>query len=298
VAINQVSPLSETARPTLNQSQGKYFLGSNMRKNSLRQEAKRYLTSDHRGSPRARKFRYHVIMQMIDNLFSISEMPSNWKALNNQHIEQLVKRWQKQKIKASTILNHLTVIRKFIQHVGNTQITINNQSLGINRKIKVQKPLKITHCFWQAIPEPLTRILLALQTHFGLTLSEAMRIIPDIHVHQNKLWLTREITFNSLDRTVPYRNDVQKDILKDLIQITKGERNLMQVHGSEAIRFILHYNLRQLKLPIAKSWRFLYAKHLFEELSPILDHYLLNLLIMDEMGIKSRTSLWMYLNEQ
>lgn len=92
VAISQISPLSETARPTLNQSQGKYFLGSNMRKNSLRQEAKRYLTTDHRGSPRARKFRYHVIMQMIDDLFIISEIPANWKALNNQHIEQLVKR--------------------------------------------------------------------------------------------------------------------------------------------------------------------------------------------------------------
>ncbi|HGC5653726.1 hypothetical protein [Legionella pneumophila] len=47
-----------------------------------------------------------------------------------------------------------------------------------------------------------------------------------------------------------------------------------------------------------KCWRYLYAQQLSLQLSPQMSHYRLTLLIMDEMGLKSRTTLWSYLNEQ
>lgn len=63
------------------------------------------------------------------------------------------------------------------------------------------------------------RLLLNLQIHFGLTLSEVMRLIPGVHVQKDKLWLTREMTFNSMDRLVPVRTDVQANIIDEFILV-------------------------------------------------------------------------------
>lgn len=138
---------------------------------------------------------------------------------------------------------------------------------------------------------------MGLQTQFGLTFSEAMRFIPDIHFRQESLWITREIAFNSEDRTIPLRNDKQKAIIEDLIKHTCGSKSLMQHHGYDAIRHQWHQALEQRQLPIHTNYRYLYAKHLNEELVPILGSYQVSWLIRDEMGIKSRNTLWRYLNE-
>jgi hypothetical protein len=170
------------------------FFGWIMRKNSLRKSANRYLRTDHRGSPRSRKFRYYVIHNLIKELFTIGNAPSHWKALTNQHLEQLSHQWKARKIKPSTIMNHLTVIRKFLQIMGNHNVLISNKNLGITRYKSQKRKWKNDPDFWLKAEEPSSKILLGLQAHFGLTLSEALRLIPDIHIQQHNLWLTSEIT--------------------------------------------------------------------------------------------------------
>ncbi len=267
-----------------------------MRKHSLRQEANIYLTS-HRGSPRARKYRGYVILKMINDLFITGKVPPHWNAVNNTHIQLLIRHWHKQKIKPSTMMNYMTIIRKFLIAIGNNSTDIDNQSLGIIIPKSTRKPIKISLERWQKISDPSAKLLLNLQIHFGLTLSEAMRLIPGVHIQENKLWLTREITFNSMDRIVPIRSAVQVSFIHEFNLLTQNQHTLIEVHGYRALCFIWHKALKELRIPAKRSCRYLYAQLTYQHFIATQEKDELTKTLMDELGLKSRTTLWGYLRE-
>src|SRR5471030_32734 len=101
-----------------------------MRTYTLRHTANLYLSSN-QGSYREKKYRRYVVLKMINDLFVIRKVPPNWKAINSTHIQLLVNHWHKQKIKPSTMMNYMTVIRKFLIEMDNCTANIDNQSLEI-----------------------------------------------------------------------------------------------------------------------------------------------------------------------
>ncbi len=268
-----------------------------MRKNALRQTANRYLKTDNRGNARHKKHRAFVIHKMINDLFVIGNVPLSWQSLKTLHIQQLVQHWQKQKTKPATIMRYMTIIRAFLRNIDCSLNGIDNRSLHLSRLYQIPKRINIPADILQAITEPCTYFIMALQTQFGLTLSEAIRLVPDIHIKEHSLWITREIAFNSEDRIITYRWDEQKSILQDLHSHTEGSKSLLQLYGNDGIRYHWQKTLSENKLPKNKSYRYLYAQQIKKNLSPIIGHYQLSWLIRDEMGIKSRNTLWRYLNE-
>ncbi|MCX7091741.1 MAG: integrase [Legionellales bacterium] len=268
-----------------------------MRKYSLRQKANRYLKTDNRGSIRDKKHRAFVIHKMINDLFVVGTVPSSWSVLKTDHIQQLVQHWQKQKIQSATIMRYMTVIRTFLNNIECPLEGIDNQNLHLSRQYKAPKRIHIQHDIWQTMTDPCAYLIMALQTQFGLTFSEATLLIPDIHVKEHALWITREIAFNSEDRMIPHRLDEQKSILRDLHIHTQGSKNLLQLYGNDGIRYHWHRTLDEHKLPINKSYRHLYAQQMKKHLSTTIGHYQLSWLIRDEMGIKSRNTLWRYFHE-
>ena len=268
-----------------------------MRKYSLRQTANRYLKTDNRGSIRDKKHRAFVIHKMIDDLFVVGTVPSSWSVLKTAHIQQLVQHWQKQKIQSATIMRYMTVIRAFLNNIDCPLAGIDNQSVHLFRPYRAPKRINIQSNIWQTMTDPCAYFIMALQTQFGLTFSEATLLIPDIHVKEHTLWITREIAFNSEDRMIPHRLEEQKSILRDLHIHTQGSKNLLQLYGNDGIRYHWHRALAEHKLPINKSYRHIYAQQMKKNLSSIIGHYQLSWLIRDEMGIKSRNTLWKYLNE-
>ena len=268
-----------------------------MRKYSLRQTANRYLKTDNRGSFKDKKHRAFVIHKVIDDLFIIGNVPAAWTMLKTVHLQQLVLYWQKQKIKPATIMRYMTVIRSFLNNIDCPLAGIDNQSLHLARLYRAPKKINIQPHIWQTMTDPCASFIMALQTQFGLTFSEAILLIPDIHVKEHALWITREIAFNSEDRMIPHRLDEQKSILRDLHNHTEGSMNLLQLYGNDGIRYHWHRALYEHKLPINKSYRHLYAQQMKKQLSPTISRYQLSWLIRDEMGIKSRNTLWRYLHE-
>lgn len=268
-----------------------------MRKYSLRQTANRYLKTDNRGSCKDKKHRAFVIHKTIDDLFIIGNLPASWRSLKTDHIQQLVQYWQKQKIKPATIMRYMTVIRAFLNNIDCPLSEIDNQSLHLSRLYRAPKRINIQPNIWQIMTDPCAHFIMALQTQFGLTFSESILLIPDIHVKEHALWITREIAFNSEDRMIPHRLDEQKSILRDLHNHTEGSNSLLQLYGSDGIRYHWHRALDEHKLPINKSYRHLYAQQMKKQLSPTIGHYQLSWLIRDEMGIKSRNTLWRYFHE-
>ncbi|MCX7120110.1 MAG: hypothetical protein NTZ86_09665 [Legionellales bacterium] len=184
----------------------------------------------------------------------------------------------------------MTVIRAFLNNIDCPLIGIDNQNLRLSRQYKKPKRINIQHDIWQTMTDRCAYLIMALQTQFGLTFSEATLLIPDIHVKEHALWITREIAFNSEDRMIPHRLDEQKFILLDLHNHTGGSKSLLQFYGNDGIRYHWHRTLSEHKLPINKSYRHLYAQQMQKNLSPIIGHYQLNWLIRNEMGIKSRNT--------
>ncbi len=268
-----------------------------MRKHSLRQIASQYLDHDNSGSPRCKKYRRFVILRMIEDLFVLGLAPSNWPSLASSHLQQLIQHWQKKKVKPSTLRNYMTIIRKFLCHVGHDAKNIDNISLGLQTKKPKKKTYKSPVNSLDKMNEPISKVLLGFQISFGLTLSEAMRILPGVHIQENELLLTREITFNSMDRRIPIRSEAQIKLIQAFNALTQGNGCLITSHGYRAVCFSWQKTMKALRLSGKKCWRYLYAKQLQSQLSPQISHYRLSLLIMDEMGLKSRTTLWSYLNE-
>jgi len=268
-----------------------------MRLQSLRQTANRYLKMDRRGSFKDKQHRAFVIHKLMDDLFLMGNVPATWHQLTPIHIQKLVEHWQQLKINPATIMRYMTVIRRFLTRIDCSIDGIDNQSLCLTRSYKRPKRNNIQANIWQAITEPSARFIMALQTQFGLNIGEAIRFIPDIHFRDNGLWITREIAFNSEDRVIPLRNETQKLLIDEITAHTNSSKNLMQLYGYNDIRYQWRKALAAQHLPSNKSYRYLYAQQMKADLSPIHGNYRACLLIRDEMGIKSRNTLWLYLHE-
>lgn len=267
-----------------------------MRKYNLRQTANQYLKLANQGSYKVRKQRAFVIRKMIDDLYSIGEVPSSWKALQSHHIHHLVSHWKKSKIRPSTIMNHMTIIRHYLTSIDCPVAYVDNKSLQLRKTKKRRRKLKIQHDYWQSMDNQIPRIIMALQTEFGLTFQEAIYIKPEINMQEDSLWITRDISFNSIDRTIPIRNETQKSVLDEIKKITSS-KTIAKFNGYEETKFAWRKELKKNNLPLNKSWRYLYAKQMYRYLLPLLGKYETYWLIRTEMGIKSRDSLWRYLNE-
>lgn len=268
-----------------------------MRKNELRRFANNQLNNDNRGSHRTRQFRRFVIQRVTDDLFKLKQCPAKWYGLTQDHIFSLVLHWTKKKIKPATMMKYMTVIRYFLQCIDHPVDGIDNQTLGIARiKSKVKKTTDITD-FLEKTTNPIALIIFQLQSGFGLTFGEAIRLTPDIHLREHSIWLTREIAFNSQDRVIPVRNEEQLIILQSLCELTNHHHNLISAQGKHAVCHAYRASMQRAGLSPTKSCRHLYARQQFSTLSQVLSPREISLLLMREMGLKSRTTLWGYLHE-
>ncbi|MBA2650300.1 MAG: hypothetical protein H0U75_12060 [Legionella sp.] len=267
-----------------------------MRKSQLRQQVDFYCRNDHRGSYRARQHRYFVLHKMVRDLFQIGHVPPKWHAVTHEHILHLVRHWQKDGIKSSTVMKYMTIIRDFFKNIEHTISHIDNQSLGIKNPNRPQILINLPEDISNKLSNPIAKLLLELQVYFGLTLSEAMRLCPNIHIQENTLWITRDIATNSHDRMIPIRNDKQLETLK-LFQMTSKEQSLILTYGYHPVRYAYNKELKAIGLPSSRSYRCFYAKNRYLELKKVLSSYLIKQSIMQEMGLQSRRTLWSYLNE-
>ncbi|MBA2649178.1 MAG: integrase [Legionella sp.] len=268
-----------------------------MRKQSLRQTANRYLKMDNRGSFKDKKQSAFIIHKLIDDLFLIGDVPHAWHFLKKYHIEKLIEFWQKNKVKPATIMDYMTTIRRFLQSIDCPLPNIDNKSLGISRQRNPKKLQKIQPDIWTKITQPIAKMIMGMQTQFGLTFSEAIHLIPGVHTRDEMLWITRDIAFNSADRTVPLRNKNQSVVISELTYYTQGSQCLLQIHDYADILTQWRIALSTMNLPTNKTYRYLYARLLKKELLPVLGNYQTDWIIRDEMGIKSRNTLWTYLHE-
>ncbi|CDZ77213.1 hypothetical protein BN59_01495 [Legionella massiliensis] len=267
-----------------------------MRTQSLREFANREIKMDRQGKYLYRKHRAYVIRKMIDDLFVIRQVPPTWQALTSEQVFKLVRHWINQKINVITIMRYMTIIRRFLEMSHCSISNIDNQSLGLSRpKARKKRKKAIQPELWRSFNDPFAKVIMALQTEFGLTFKEAIMIKTYIHVEEDSIRISRDIAFNSKDRYIPVRTENQKEILNLFNWLTNRRGNLLQLKSYDEIRIFWRSALARLRLSSTKSWRHLYAQQMHSLLLPQYGNYKTCLMIHDEMGIKSRNTLWLYL---
>lgn len=268
-----------------------------MRKSQLRQQIDNHLRHDHTGSSREKKHRYFVLHKIVRDLYHIECVPVKWHALTSADIQRLVAHWKSNQLKPSTIMKYMTVFRRFLQKIDHTIHDIDNQSLEIINHMPPSKTTHFTADILSRFSNPIATLLFEFQISFGLTLSEAMRLTPDIHIQENHVWVTRDIATNSQDRLIPIRHEKQTRLIDSFLMMCNASMNLISTLGYHHVRESYSTQLKVLGLASSKTYRYLYARTLHQELSAILPNYLVNQTIMREMGIQTRMTLWSYLNE-
>jgi hypothetical protein len=267
-----------------------------MRTQSLRQASNRFLRSDRQGKYQDRKHRAYVINKMIHDLYVIKKVPPSWAALTADHIHSLVNYWKAQRINPATIMRYMTIIRYFLPVMDCNLINIDNKSLQLVRHDKRKQRKKIIEPnIWQTIHDVHIRLIMAFQIEFGLTFSETIRAQHFLLVQDEQIVVSRSIAFNSIDRIVPIVTTIQKEILAQFNALADGEKSLAELAGYDLMLMKWRQTMTTLRLPSRKSLRYLYAKQRFQSLLPTYGHYKTCVMIKDEMGIKSRNTLWLYL---
>ncbi|KTD56759.1 hypothetical protein Lsan_2919 [Legionella santicrucis] len=267
-----------------------------MRKNHLRQFVDNYCRQVHTGSHHSKKHRHYVLHKVIHDLFHIEKVPTKWYGVTTQNIRELVCHWQKEKKSPSTIMKYLTVLRRFFTDIKHLINGIDNHSLGVIHDKKITKTNN-THHIGVNLSNPIAKCLYELQTHFGLTLSEAMRINPETHLEEYAICITRDIATNSRDRIIPVRVDMQSTTLNEFQSLCVHGKSLIGIHGYAPLRHYYSTALKAVGAPTTKSYRPFYAKMIYNELIKAFPSYQSKQIIMREMGLHSRRTLWGYLNE-
>ncbi|MBG1731454.1 hypothetical protein I4190_15300 [Legionella pneumophila] len=94
--------------------------------------------------------------------------------------------------------------------------------------------------FWQNLSNPAARLIMALQTHFGLTFQEAIHFKMSSHVQHNRLSIA--------ERVIPICIPEQEIILHELKQLVGEEKSLLKKYGQQYIRIswqpMVHHYLR------------------------------------------------------
>lgn len=257
--------------------------------NSLRKQAFLLMETNKDGTYKERKRRAFVLDKMLQELYATKQPPASWQDLKTQHIHLLVKRWKAQRIKSSTIMRYMTIIRKIFTDLDCHVHYIDNSSLQLFLPKQQKKRIKMSAGFWQSLTNPPVRLIMALQIHFGLTYQEAIHFKISIHVQNNQLMIS--------DRIIPICTESQQAILNEVTQLMHEGMGLIKKYGQQYLRIFWHSDLKRHKLPSNRSWRYWYAKQRFEMLLPENGYNLTCQTIRQEMGIKSRNTLCLYLKK-
>lgn len=266
------------------------------RAGDLKDEANAFFKMNKTGSHQKRVYRKKVVFKFIDTLSATRKVPLNWRCLNKSHFLEVIIYWRKNKLADDSIRRYIGEIRCFLQVINYDVKDIENNSLNIKRADDIKK-IEYHDDYLQKITDTTVLLLLSLQTEFGLTLSEAFRFSPSLHVRETFILLPRDMTNNSEDRVINIINKNQKEVIELGISIIDENINLIQQNGYHSLRERYRQQMIKAKLTPSVNYRHVYAKKRLKALIPNGHKSKALEIILNEMGVSTRT-LRRYINEQ
>jgi len=148
------------------------------------------------------------------------------RSLKPKHIDALVAHWRGQGISIGTLKNRLSALRWWAKKVNKPSIIAkDNDVYDIGKRDNVarkSKALIIDEKKLSAISDPHVRLSIRLQAAFGLRREESIKFSPSYAVQDDHIKLKPSWTKGGRARTVPIRNDEQRQLLDEIKAFAKG----------------------------------------------------------------------------
>jgi len=263
------------------------------RKTTLINTVNQHLKYNNQGAYKQRQLRYFVLHKIIEDFYCLRNVPASWYALDTEKVTRLVAFWKKSGLKNATIMNYLVCFRAFLKTIGHSIDGIDNASLQLTKSRLNKKPIIDRDVVLAQLNDPIAALQFALQSHFGLTRFEAIQLVPNIHIKEDSLLITREISSNSKDRAIPIQSSIQKEIIASIYKHVTLSKSLKECLGETHLKLVYHYVLKQAGLSTNIQYRYLYAKNRLQELNDFPKKLATNV-IKEEMSISAASTFWSY----
>lgn len=207
------------------------------------------------------------MMKIIDDLaITKQQLPRSIADIQPTQIVSLVKHWRSEGKTEKTILNRLSVIRS-INKILMLQMNIpDNESLNIKQISCVKRATGQldAESLFKKTAHSITRNVIALQMHFGLTQSEAIHLDPNLVSHNHTLIIMKNISHNNKERCIPILNDEQKNIIEERLSLC--DDSLIKIMPIHMINQLIRAELKYLKIKSPPDFRSLYIAKRFMDM--------------------------------
>ena len=148
------------------------------------------------------------------------------RSLKPMHVDALVAHWQEQGIGIGTLKNRLSALRWWAKKVNKPSIIAkDNDVYGIGMRTgvaKESKALKLDENKLSRISDQHVRLSIRMQAAFGLRREESIKFSPTYAMQGDHIKLKPSWTKGGRARTVPIRNDNQRQLLDEVKEFAKG----------------------------------------------------------------------------
>ena len=167
------------------------------------------------------------LLDLIANqLLALGFRRMQTSSLKPKHIDALLAHWREQGIRVGTLKNRLSALRWWAKKVNKPSIIARDNSVyGIGKRenvAKESKALKLGAEQLSRISDRYVLLSIRLQAAFGLRREESIKFSPSYAIQDDHIKLKSSWTKGGRARTVPIRNDVQRQLLEEVRALVKG----------------------------------------------------------------------------
>ena len=192
-------------------------------------------------------------------------------SLKPKHVDALLAKWREQGISTGTLKNRLSALRWWAKKVNKSSIIARDNSVyGVGKReyvAKESKALKLEVKKLFLISDSYMKLSIRLQAAFGLRREESIKFSPSYAVQGDQIELKASWTKGGRARSVPIRNDEQRQLLEEVRELVKGG-SLIPAH----LNYVQQLNryqrqLRNVGLTKLHGLRHAYAQQRYLELT-------------------------------
>jgi hypothetical protein len=161
-------------------------------------------------------------------------------------IYKLITYWQKKKLSSGSIINRLSLLRKYLKQINSPIEIPSNKTLNLKRNydIKENQCEKLSIKVVDQVYHPVTKFMLKLQMLFGLTKPESLRFVYYPLDSQNKfIRISKSVAHNQRDRVIPIIKEEQKALIVEFQQFVSEKLSLENLASKTTLLAIYHSEL-------------------------------------------------------
>ncbi len=147
-------------------------------------------------------------------------------SLKPKHIDALLAYWREQGIRVGTLKNRLSALRWWAKKINKPSIIARDNGVyGIGKLTcvaKASKALELDEEKLSRISDRYVLLSIRLQAAFGLRREESIKFSSSYAVQDDHIKLKASWTKGGRARTVPIRNDEQRQLLEEIKTLVKG----------------------------------------------------------------------------